>query len=61
MMGHREKMNHGDEYDVVHARHRYCYLDRPRVAHTVKKKMSRRIRREAKRTLTEEVCRADTA
>ena len=52
MMGHRQKLKGGDEWDAVCGwRNIHCYLNRPGVAHSLKKKMSRRARRETKLTL----------
>lgn len=52
MMGHRESTKSGIEYDVVSAwKHRLCIFQKSKVSHGVKKQMSRRARREAKRTV----------
>lgn len=49
MMGHREKLKGGNEYDALtKARKRYKYLEKPGVSHWVKKHFSRRVRKEAK-------------
>jgi len=44
MMGHREKLKGGDEWDAVCARHIYCYLARAHAAKRIKQKMTRRNR-----------------
>ncbi len=44
MMGHREKLRGGDEWDVVQ-KVPLCIFDHPRVKHDIKKHMSRRYRR----------------
>jgi hypothetical protein len=50
MMGHREKIKGGDEQDCfTQWRHVMCYMHRPRVKHNIKKKFSRRVRKEARR------------
>jgi hypothetical protein len=50
MMGHREKLKGGDEWDAFTGwRNVMRYLDRPRVKHAIKKKFSRRVRKEAKK------------
>lgn len=50
MMGHREKTKGGGEGDAFSGwRKVLCYMQRPRVKHEIKKKFSRRVRREAKR------------
>lgn len=49
MMGHREKLKTGAEWDVTTGwRHVLCWCYRPRAKHSVKRQMSRRARREAK-------------
>ncbi|MCA1406129.1 hypothetical protein I6F26_21015 [Ensifer sp. IC3342] len=49
MMGHREKIKGGDEQDCFTKwRHVMCHLHHPRVKHNIKKKFSRRVRKEAK-------------
>jgi hypothetical protein len=51
-MGHREKWKGGVEADVFSDwRKYYCYLSKSRVVHWVKKKASRRYRREEKERL----------
>jgi len=42
MMGHREKLKGGDEWDAVCARHVYCYL--ARASKRIKQQMTRRNR-----------------
>lgn len=52
MMGHREEAKGGGEKDCFSGwRKVLCYLSKPRVAHNIKKKFSRRVRREVKRWL----------
>ena len=51
MMGHREKMVCGDEFDVVYARRWYCCLQKPGVCRSIKRKLSRRARQQARRRL----------
>lgn len=47
MLGHREQMEGGAEFDALtRARRIYKYLRRPGVAHGIKKRFSRRVRRE---------------
>ncbi|MDK1490502.1 hypothetical protein QN219_10570 [Sinorhizobium sp. 7-81] len=56
MMGHREKLKGGDEWDAFTGwRKVMCYLDRPRVKHSIKKKFSRRVRKDAKKTIEEKL------
>lgn len=38
----------GDEVDVVYGRRYYCYLQRPGVSAEIKRRMTRRERREGK-------------
>jgi len=50
MMGHKEKLKDGAEYDVVTGwRNVMCYTSRAGVCKKIKKQMNRRIRRESKR------------
>lgn len=52
MMGRKQKLKGGDEYDVVCGwRGWYCYLKRAGVCKAIKRKMNKRARREAKRKL----------
>ena len=52
MMGRKQKLKGGDEYDVVCGwRGGYCYLKRAGVCKAIKRKMNRRSRHEAKRKL----------
>ena len=52
MMGRKQKLKGGDEYDVVCGwRGWYCYLKRAGVCKAIKRKMNNRARREAKRKL----------
>ena len=46
MMGTRQKLKMGDEFDVICARKWYCYLKRAGVTANIKKRMRRRVRRE---------------
>lgn len=55
MKGHREPLKQAAEYDVVCARHVYCYLVNSTAAHKIKKQMSRRNRRASKQNIMEEV------
>ena len=56
MKGHREKLKHGSEYDVVSkmARSVYCYLINTSAPHKIKKQMSRRNRHSDKIDLKQE-------
>ena len=47
-MGHREKLKDGDEVDAIYGKHIYVYLNHSQVAHRIKKRLSRRNRREVK-------------
>ena len=53
MMGHRERLIGGAEYDVFYDRRWYCYTRRPGVCKKIKVKFNRRIRRNVKRELNE--------
>ena len=54
MMGHKEKLIDGDEYDALtRARKVYKYLDKAGKAKKVKRKFNKRIRKDAKRKLKE--------
>ena len=46
MMGSRQRMGSGDEWDALYARKMYCYLQRPGVSSKIKRRMRRRRRRE---------------
>ena len=59
MMGHRERLITGDEYDAIMARRMYLYLQRARRAHDIKKDLSRRNRRITKARLNYEYTRED--
>lgn len=50
MMGHRERMKGGDEWDAFTGWRRWYYW-RAGKLHHIKKKFSRRVRREAKESL----------
>ncbi|MCH8517481.1 MAG: hypothetical protein LAT68_14240 [Cyclobacteriaceae bacterium] len=52
MMGTRQELKHGDEWDVVYARHVYCYLrNRPSTVRDAKRRLRRRRRHEARKEL----------
>ncbi len=52
MMGRKQKLNYGGEFDVVSKwRHILCYCHRPGVKKTIKQQMNRRDRRVTKREL----------
>ena len=52
MMGRKQTLKGGDEYDVVSRwRKLYCYLQRAGACKSVKKKLNKRARREAKHKL----------
>jgi hypothetical protein len=52
MMGRKQKLKGGDEYDVVGGWRRwYCYLQRAGNTKAIKKKMNKRARQEAKRKM----------
>ena len=52
MMGRKQTLKGGDEYDVVGGwRKWYCYLQRAGVTKSIKQKMNRRARHDAKRKL----------
>ena len=52
MMGRKQTLKGGDEYDLVGSwRKLYCYLQRAGVAKSIKKKMNKRARKDAKRKL----------
>lgn len=51
MMGHRERLKGGAEWDLLYGRKIYCYLNRPRVCHNLKKGFNRRIRRQLRMKL----------
>jgi len=52
MMGRKQTLKNGDEYDVVGRwRKLYCYLQRAGVAKSIKKKMNKRFRKDAKRKM----------
>jgi len=51
-MGRKQTLKRGDEYDLVGSwRKLYCYLQRAGVAKSIKKKMNKRARKDAKRKL----------
>lgn len=49
MMGHRQELKGGDEWDVLYGRRHYCYLHRAGVASSIKRKMRRRDRHDGHR------------
>mgnify|MGYP003680160237 CR=1 FL=1 len=52
MMGRKQKLKGGCEYDVVFRwRGWFCYLERAGVCKSIKKKMNKRARSDAKRNL----------
>ena len=52
MMGRKQKLKGGDEFDVVGGWRRwYCYLQRAGAVKAIKKKMNKRSRSDAKRKL----------
>jgi Zn/Cd-binding protein ZinT len=52
MMGRKQTLKGGDEYDLVGSwRKLYCYLQRAGVAKSIKKKMNKRARKDAKRKM----------
>lgn len=53
MMGRRQKLIDGGEFDVVYSKGIYCYLSRAGVRRKIKRKMNKRERREAKLKLRE--------
>ena len=56
MMGNKQKLKSGIEYDVIYDRGLYCYLvNRPHLIKWTKRQLSKRRRREAKQTLKKEV------
>lgn len=49
MMGHRDKLKTGMEYDVIFARKMYCYLQNiPSLVRYVKRSINKRTRAESK-------------
>jgi len=49
MMGHKEKLKSGLEFDVIFEKHILCYLkNRPGVVRFAKRSMNKRIRQKAK-------------
>ncbi len=55
MMGHKQKLNSGDEYDVVSRwRKLLCYCQRAGVTSKIKRKLNRRDRQQAKLELIKE-------
>ena len=52
MMGHREPMKGGDEYDALtKARRRYKYTKKPGVVQQMKRKFWQRVRAQVRRAL----------
>jgi hypothetical protein len=48
MKGRKQQIRGGAEFDVLYGRAHHCYLNRPGVAKSIKKGMSKRERKEAK-------------
>lgn len=55
MMGHRQKLKDGFEWDVLFGRKHYCYLQRAGAASSIKRRMRRRDRRDGKHEAAREV------
>jgi len=56
MKGRKQKLTHGDEYDVVYARGRYCYLtNRPKNVSDVKRRLNKRARHDSKQDIRQEI------
>jgi len=56
MKGRKQKLTNGEEYDVIYARHRYCYLtNRPKNVSNVKRRLNKRERQDSKRTIQQEI------
>jgi hypothetical protein len=52
MMGRKQTLKGGDEFDLVSSwRKMYCYLQRAGTAKSIKKKMNKRARKDAKRRM----------
>ena len=52
MMGHREQLKRGDEYDVIGSwRRLYCWTQRAGAVAGVKRRLRRRVRHDARRAL----------
>ena len=51
MMGRRQKLKGGDEWDAVYARTKLYVFDKPGVAKKTKRKMNKRWRKEFKQEL----------
>ena len=49
MMGHKEILKDYDEACAIWGKHQYLYLSRSKIAHRIKKRLSKRNRREVKR------------
>ena len=55
MMGHRQKLKKGSEWDLLTEwKNLLCYMQRPGVKKRIKSDMRRRDRREGKRAIDEE-------
>ena len=54
MMGHREKLRGGAEYDAFYARRLYKYLQRSKIAKKIKRQFWGRIRAEQRAKPIEE-------
>jgi hypothetical protein len=54
MMGNKQRLKNGLEYDVIYAKSKYCYLaNLPHLVRWTKKVLSKRRRRDAKKELRE--------
>jgi len=51
MMGHKEIVKDYDEACAIWGKQQYLYLGRAKIAHRIKKRLSRRNRKEAKQEL----------
>lgn len=52
MMGHREKLKNGLEFDIIFERHILCYLKNiPGIVRFGKRSMNRRTRKQAKKEI----------
>jgi hypothetical protein len=55
MMGHREQLKTGAEWDLICGwRKVMCYMHRPGVARSIKNQINRRSRRDSRRRLADE-------
>jgi hypothetical protein len=44
MMGHKDKLKSGDEYDLVFSRRKHKYLEKPGICKRIKNRINRRFR-----------------